>query len=92
MTAIEISRQTRTEAIASIQRYFQENMSEPIGELSAGLLLNFFIEDIGPAIYNRGVADAQTRMQLRVADLPGELYADEFQYWSRLDAKKKNRR
>lgn len=92
MTTIEISKQTRTDAIASMQRYFQENMSEPIGELSAGLLLNFFIEDIGPAIYNRGVADAQTRMQLRVADLPGELYADEFQYWSRLEAKRRNRR
>jgi uncharacterized protein (DUF2164 family) len=92
MTTIEIPRQARTDAIASIQRYFQENMSEPVGELSAGLLLNFFIEDIGPAIYNQGVVDAQTRMQLRVADLPGELYADEFQYWSRLEARRKNRR
>ena len=92
MTTIEIPKQTRTDAIASIQHYFQENMSEPIGELSAGLLLNFFIEDIGPAIYNQGVVDAQTRMQLRVADLPGELYADEFQYWSRLEARRKSRR
>jgi uncharacterized protein (DUF2164 family) len=92
MTTIEIPKQARTDAIASIQHYFQENMSEPIGELSAGLLLNFFIEDIGPAIYNQGVVDAQTRMQLRVADLPGELYADEFQYWSRLEARRKNRR
>jgi uncharacterized protein (DUF2164 family) len=92
MTTIEIPKQARTDAIASIQHYFQENMSEPIGELSAGLLLNFFIEDIGPAIYNQGVVDAQTRMQLRVADLSGELYADEFQYWSRLEARRKNRR
>ena len=92
MTAIEISQQTRADAIASIQRYFQENMSAPISELSAGLLLNFFIEDIGPAIYNQGVVDAQTRMHSRIADLPGELYADEFQYWSRLEAKRKNRR
>lgn len=92
MTTIEISKQTRTDAIASLQRYFRENMSEPLGELSAGMLLNFIVEDIGPAIYNQGVADAQTRMQLRVADLPGELYADEFQYWSRRDAKKKSSR
>ena len=92
MTTIEIPKQARTDAIASIQHYFQENMSEPIGELSAGLLLNFFIEDIGPAIYNQGVVDAQTRMQLRVADLSGELYADEFQYWSRLEARRKSRR
>jgi uncharacterized protein (DUF2164 family) len=92
MSTIEISKQTRGDAVASIQRYFEENMSEPIGELTADLLLNFFIEDIGPAIYNKGVVDAQTRIQLRVADLHGELYADEFQYWSRLEAKRKNRR
>jgi uncharacterized protein (DUF2164 family) len=54
-------------------------------------LLSFFIEEIGPTIYNRGVADAQTRMHQRVTDLDGELYADEFPYWPRL-ARNKNRR
>lgn len=89
---IEIPKQVRTAGIASIQRYFDENMPEPIGELPAGLLLNFFIEEIGPAIYNRAVADAQARMQLRVSDLNGELFADEFQYWPKTDARQKNRR
>jgi uncharacterized protein (DUF2164 family) len=89
---IEISKQTRTQAIASLQRYFQENMPEPIGDLSAGLLLNFFIEEVGPVIYNQAVTDAQTRLQQRVADLTGELYADEFQYWPRFDSKRKSRR
>jgi uncharacterized protein (DUF2164 family) len=89
MTTIEISKEARAEAIASIKRYFQENMPEPIGDLPAGLLLNFFIEEIGPAIYNQAIADAQTRLQQRVSDLSGELYADEFQYWAKSDSKKK---
>ncbi len=89
---IEIPKQVRAAGIASIQRYFEENMPEPIGELPAGLLLSFFIEEIGPAIYNQAVADAQARMQLRVSDLNGELFADEFQYWPKFDAKQKNRR
>jgi len=92
MTNIEFPKQVRTAAIASIQRYFEENMSELIGDLPAGLLLNFFLEEIGPAIYNRAIADAQTRMLQRVSDLNGELYADEFQYWAKLDAKRKARR
>jgi uncharacterized protein (DUF2164 family) len=89
---IEISKQVRTEAIASMQRYFSENMPEPIGDLAAGLLLNFFVEEVGPAIYNQAIADAQTRMQQRVSDLNGELFADEFQYWFKVDAKRKSRR
>lgn len=89
---IEISEQARTEAIASIQRYFEENMPEPIGNLPAGLLFDFFVEEIGPLIYNRAVSDSQARMALRVSDLGGELYADEFQYWPKVDAKRRNRR
>jgi uncharacterized protein (DUF2164 family) len=89
---MELSKQTRADAIASLQRYFDENMTEPIGDLPAGLLLNFFLEEIGPAIYNQAIADAQTRVQQRVADLSGELYADEFPYWPKVDAKRKSRR
>lgn len=89
---IELSKQARADAIASLQRYFEENMPEPIGDLPAGLLLNFFLEEIGPVLYNRAIADAQARMQQRVLDMGGELYADEFQYWPRLDSKRKSRR
>jgi len=92
MNTIEISKQARANAVQSIQRYFEENMTEPIGELPAGLLLNFLLEEIGPAIYNGAIRDAQGKMQQRVADLDGELYADEFQYWPKVDAKRKNRR
>ena len=92
MTTMELSKQTRADAIASLQRYFDENMTEPIGDLPAGLLLNFLLEEIGPAIYNQAIADAQTRVQQRVADLSGELYADEFPYWPKVDAKRKSRR
>jgi uncharacterized protein (DUF2164 family) len=92
MKTFELSKRTRTDAIASLQRYFEENMSEPIGDLPAGLLLNFFVEEIGPAIYNHAIADAQARLQQRVADLSGELYADEFPYWPKVDAKRKSRR
>ena len=79
-------------AVTSVQRYFEENMPEPIGNLPAGLLLDFFIEEVGPVIYNHAIADAQACLQQRVADMNGELFGDEFQYWPRVDSKRKNRR
>ena len=91
MVTLELHKQQRTAAISSLKRYFEENL-EPIGELPAGLLLNFFMEEIGPVIYNRAISDAQARLAQRVADLSGELYSDEFQYWPRADAKRKGRR
>jgi uncharacterized protein (DUF2164 family) len=91
MVTLELSKQQRASAISSLKRYFEENL-DSIGELPAGLLLNFFLEEIGPVIYNQAIADAQTRLTQRVADLSGELFSDEFQYWPRYDAKRKLRR
>ena len=89
--SIELSKEARADAIAPIQQYFERNIHEAIGDLPAGLLLNFFLEEIGPAIYNKAIADAQARLSARVADLSGELYEDEFQYWPRVEAKRARR-
>jgi uncharacterized protein (DUF2164 family) len=89
--SIELSKEARADAIASIQQYFERNMPEPIGDLPAGLLLGFFLEEIGPVIYNKAIADAQARLGARVSDLSGELYEDEFQYWPRVEAKRARR-
>ncbi len=92
MVTVELTKQARADAIASVKKYFEEEIREPIGDLRAGLLLDFFLEEVGPAIYNKAIGDAQARLQQRVADLDGELYADAFQYWVRLAAKKKTAR
>jgi uncharacterized protein (DUF2164 family) len=92
MKSIELTKEARAQAIASLRRYFEENMAEGIGELPAGLLLNYFLEEVGPAVYNRAIVDAQARMERMAADLGGELFADEFQYWPRADARRKSHR
>ena len=86
--SIELPNATRQAVVASIQRYFQENMDEPIGNITAGALLGFFLEEIGPLVYNKAVADVQQRLQARIQEIDLEVYADEFQYWSKFDKKK----
>lgn len=80
---IDISSEASKAAIASIQRYFSENMDEPIGSLEAGSLLSFFLKEIGPVVYNKAIADAQARLQERVAELDVEVYEEEFSYWAK---------
>ena len=48
--SIEIPKEARQLAIASIERYFLENRDEKIGNVTAGALLGFFVEEIGPVI------------------------------------------
>ena len=82
---IQLPDQARKDAIASIERYFRENMEEKIGNVAAGGLLGFFLEEIGPSIYNQAVADVQERLQVRISELDIEIHEDEFQYWRRYD-------
>jgi uncharacterized protein (DUF2164 family) len=86
---IELSKEARAEAVASIERYFRENMEEPIGNVAAGGLLGFFLEEIAPVVYNKAVADAQERLQLRVAELDIEVHEEEFQYWRKFERERK---
>lgn len=89
--AIEIPKEERKEAIASIERYFRENMDEPIGNVAAGGLLGFFLEEIAPLVYNQAVADVQERLQQRVAELDIDAHHDPFQYWRKFEAARKKR-
>lgn len=88
---IELPKDTRAQAIASLERWFREHMDEPIGNVAAGGLLGFFLEEIGPSIYNQAVADVQERLQARVAELDIEVHEDEFGYWRKFDARRKVR-
>ena len=82
---IELTKEDRTQAIASIERYFRENMEEKIGNVAASGLLGFFLEEIGPSVYNKAVADAQERIQARVSELDFEVHEEEFSYWRKFE-------
>jgi uncharacterized protein (DUF2164 family) len=86
-----LSKEIRQQAISSIERYFEENMEEKIGNIAAGALLGFFVEEVGPVIYNQAVADVQERLQARVMEIDLEVNEDSFQYWRKYDALKKKR-
>jgi uncharacterized protein (DUF2164 family) len=75
--SIELPKDIQKEAVASIIRYFQENREEPIGNIAASGLLGFFLEEIGPSIYNKAVADVQERMQMHVLDLDIEFHEED---------------
>jgi uncharacterized protein (DUF2164 family) len=78
---IELSDDARKRAVASLRRYCAAEMDEEIGDLKAGLLLDYILHEIGPSIYNGAIADAQTYLRDRVADLEAVCSAPEFTFW-----------
>ena len=81
--AIKLPPETITRLVASIKRYAAENLDGEIGDLKAGLLLEYCLEEIGPSIYNQAIADAQAYFTGRVADLEGVCHEPEFGFWPR---------
>lgn len=80
--AIVIPDEARKQAIASLKRYAAEHLDEEFGDLKAGLLLDFILQELGPTVYNQAVAEARAFFEERAADLDGVCYRAEFPYWS----------
>jgi len=66
---ITITDEARRQATAALRGYVADNMEEEIGDLKAGLLLDFVLLELGPTIYNQALADAQAFLEERVSDL-----------------------
>lgn len=66
---MKISKEKKEKLIADIQTYFLKEREEDLGILAAGLILDFFLEKLGPEIYNQGIADSYSFMSEKVEGL-----------------------
>jgi len=78
---ITLPEEIRSRAIESVRRYFADELDQDIGDLKAILLLDFFLKELAPSVYNRAISDAQAYFQQKVEDLDGSCYRQEFGYW-----------
>ena len=76
--AITIAEPARKQATAALQSYFAQNWDEDIGDLKAGLLLDFILAELGPTVYNQAIADARAFFEERAGDLAAVCYREEF--------------
>ena len=77
---IKLPKPTEQRLIASLRRYCAENLQE-IGELQATLLLDFCLREVGPAVYNQAVSDAQAWVLDKVTDVSASCFEPEGSYW-----------
>jgi uncharacterized protein (DUF2164 family) len=74
---IQLSTDRTKTIIEEIQSYFRNEHDEMIGELKAEMLVDFFIEKLGPKIYNQAIDDANAFIHDKLIDLEGILYIAE---------------
>ena len=57
--------------IAEIKAFFSSERNEKIGDLAAGMVLDFIIEKLAPEFYNLGVYNSYRYMKESAEDLLG---------------------
>ncbi len=71
---IRLSPERRADLLSAVKKYFTAEFDEPLSDFRAVGLLDSFLRELGPAVYNQGVRDAAGYMQEKLADIEGEVY------------------
>lgn len=75
--SIELADDRREHLIRSLQGHYVEAFDEELSAFQAESLVDWFLERLGPPIYNQAVQDARRYFQLRLDDLEGDVHAPE---------------
>jgi uncharacterized protein (DUF2164 family) len=67
--SINVTKERHNEMLSEIKIFFLKEREEEIGDLAAGLILDFILEKIAPEIYNQGVDDSYTYIKDAAEDL-----------------------
>jgi uncharacterized protein (DUF2164 family) len=74
---IRLTPDRRAALLQSITAYFATEFDEPLSMFRAEGLLDFFVQQLGPPVYNQGVRDAASYMQSKLSDIEGDVYERE---------------
>jgi uncharacterized protein (DUF2164 family) len=66
---IKLPKEKRQDMITAIKAYFLKERDEDLGDLAAGLLLDFITDKLAIEFYNQGVYDSYKFMNQKTEDL-----------------------
>ena len=67
--SVRITKEQRDGMVSEIKNYFSKEREEEIGDLAAGLMLDFIVEKLAPEFYNQGICDSHQYMHDAAEDL-----------------------
>jgi uncharacterized protein (DUF2164 family) len=70
---IRLSPERRAGLLRAIKEHFSAEFDEPLSDFRAEGLLDLFVRELGPPVYNQGVRDASSYMQQKLGDIEGEV-------------------
>lgn len=74
---IRLSDDRRKALLDAIRRWVRDEWDEELSDFRAEALLDFFVAELGPPVYNQGVRDASAYVEAKLADIEGEIFEPE---------------
>jgi len=74
---IKLSDERRADLLAAVKHHLAKEHEIELSDFQAKGLLEFFLRQLGPSVYNQAVQDARAFMQEKLSDLEGEFYEPE---------------
>jgi uncharacterized protein (DUF2164 family) len=71
---IRLAPDRRHALLETIKAHFASEFDDPISDFRAQALLDLFVRELGPPVYNQGVRDATAFMHEKLGDIEGEIY------------------
>ncbi len=75
MTKIVFKKEEKDRIVQKIQRYFNDELDQTLGQFDAEFLLDFFSDEVGRLYYNRGLLDAQAVLHEKAEHIADAIYA-----------------
>lgn len=75
MKPITFSKDEQRDLIPRIKTFVSQELDHEIGDLQASMLMDFFANTLGHAVYNRALYDAQALIAAKADEMAEALYA-----------------
>ncbi len=74
---IRLSDERRDDLSTAVQQLFQDEFERDLSEFQSQRLIDFFMRQLGPPVYNQAIQDARAYMLTKLEDIDGEVYEPE---------------
>ncbi|MGC4015720.1 MAG: DUF2164 domain-containing protein [Luteolibacter sp.] len=81
--SLKLDSNQKKDVLRSIGRYFAEELDTDLGDIQAGLLLDYILKEIAPLAYNQGVEDARRFLADKMEDLTASCFEHGLTYWDK---------
>ncbi|MFD0893283.1 DUF2164 domain-containing protein [Luteolibacter ambystomatis] len=81
--SLKLPSSERKDVLRSLGRYFTEELDTDLGDMQAGLLLDYILKEIAPLAYNQGVEDARRFLSDKMEDLSASCFEHGLTYWDK---------